>query len=645
MAFKFLKKILPSVLFICAGITLGGSIGLYMFKLPDLNEVKRLETYTPPLITKIYSADNQLISQLYTERRIHLNLENFSPYLIDALLATEDRRFFHHSGISPKGIARAFVKNITTRSFTQGASTLTQQLAKTLFLSPEKKIKRKLIEIILSYQIERKYTKNEILALYLNQVYFGSGAYGAESAALTYFNKSANDLNIAEAALIAGLPKAPSYLSPLVNPDETLKRRNQVLKNMLAENKISRQEYDESIVSEIVLETKSISTKQYAWFTSVVRSKLEEELGYELLYKSGLEIHTSLNSKIQNAVQKSIEKNMPLIEKRMKAKNINSQPECAVIAIDISTGKILALSGGKDYSTSKFNRALYAKRQPGSAFKPFIYAQAIKEGYQQNTSLRDVPTVFNLYGNKDWKPNNFSKTFSGETTIRKALTLSKNIPVVRLLDTLKPENFVSFAKEFGFTTKLSPTLSLALGSYETTLVELTSAYSVFPARGYYKKPWYIDSIAKGEEILYSKNQEIAKRVCSEREAAVMVNLLQAVIEEGTGRRAQIKGYPLGGKTGTTDNYKDALFIGFSPSIALGVWVGCDDNSSLGHLETGARTALPIWKDVMKYIADSRKYPEYFPIPDNIEYKKFDPDSGEIIDSKDKKGVIGIFIPE
>jgi penicillin-binding protein 1A len=645
MLFNFKKTIIFTLLFLCAGISLGAGIGIYVFKLSDLSEIKRLETYTPPLITKIYSSDKQLISRLYTEKRINLDLDAFSPHLTNALLATEDRKFFEHSGISPKGMLRALVTNIATASFAQGASTLTQQLAKTIFLSPEKKIKRKLIEIILAFQIEKKYTKNEILALYLNQVYFGSGAYGAESAARTYFNKSAADLNIAEAALIAGMPKAPSYLSPLVNPEPALQRRNQVLRNMLAVNKISKEEYEKYIDSQIELEASEFSYKNYAWFTSLVKEKLEQQLGYELLYKSGLEIHTSLNSQIQDKVQESIEKNMALLEKRMKAKNIKSKPECAVIAIDVNSGKIIALAGGRDYTKSKFNRALYAKRQPGSAFKPFVYALAVKEGYQQNAALRDVPTVFNIYGNKDWKPNNFSKTFSGETTIRKALALSKNIPVVRLLEKLGPNNLADFAKQFGFSTKLGATLSLALGSYETTLAELTSAYSVFPARGLYKKPWYIDSIIKDKETLYSRDQVVPKRVYPEREAAVMVDILRAVIEEGTGRRTKLNGYPLGGKTGTTDNYRDALFVGFSPSVALGVWVGCDDGSSLGSFETGAKAALPIWKDVMHYIAENRKYPEYFPVPDNIVYKKFDPDSGKIIDTKEKKGVIGVFIPQ
>ncbi|MCB9493959.1 MAG: PBP1A family penicillin-binding protein [Desulfobacteraceae bacterium] len=643
MGFKFIRTIIFTILLLTAGISLGAGIGFYVFSLPDLSEIKRLETYTPPLITKIYSSDGEVISQLYAERRIHLDLDNFSPHLTDALIATEDRKFFKHSGIYPKGILRAFIKNIATGSFAQGASTLTQQLAKTLFLSPEKKIKRKLIEIILAFQIEKKYTKNEILALYLNQVYFGSGAYGAESAALTYFNKSASELNIAEAALIAGMPKAPSYLSPLVNPKPALQRRNQVLANMLYEKKISSDQYKKFVSLPIELHRKESSVEKYSWFTSVIRQKLEDMLGYDLLYKSGLEIHTSLDSKIQNAVQSSIEKNMEHLEQRMKAKNINSKPECAVVALDVNSGKILALSGGRDYSKSKFNRALYAKRQPGSAFKPLVYALAIKEGYHQNAPLRDVPTIFNVYGKKDWRPNNFSKSFSGETTIRKALALSKNIPVIRLLETLGPKNLVTFAKTLGISSKLSPTLSLALGSYETTLIELVSAYSVFPARGFYKTPWYIEYITKSGEALFSKEDEIHKRVYPEKESAVMVDILQAVIKEGTGRSTSIKGYPLGGKTGTTDDFRDALFIGFSPSVALGVWVGCDDNSSLGYSETGAKAALPIWRDIMKFIAENKKYPEYFPLPEDIVYKKFDPDSGKIIDTDEKKGVIGIFI--
>jgi penicillin-binding protein 1A len=645
MSINFKKFIIFTFFFLSASIILGASIGIYVFKLSDLNEIKKLETYTPPHITKIYSSDKKIISQLYKEKRISLDLNDFSKYLIDALITTEDRKFFDHSGISPKGMLRALLKNIKSGSFAQGASTLTQQLAKTLFLSSEKKIKRKLIEIILAFQIEKKYTKKEILALYLNQVYFGSGAYGAEAAAQTYFSKSASELNIAEAALIAGMPKAPSYLSPLLNPEPALKRRNQVLANMLFEKKISSAQYEKFISLPIELEPQKASNENYAWFTSIVKQNLENKFGYEMLYKSGLEIHTSLDSKIQDAVNKSIKKNIKALEKRMKGKNISSKPECAVIAIDINSGKILALSGGRDYSKSKFNRAIYAKRQPGSAFKPFVYALAIKEGYEQNKTLRDVPSVFNTYGNKDWVPNNFSKTFSGEITIRKALALSKNIPVIRLLESLGPKNLISFIKTLGISSKLKPTLSLALGTYETTLIELTSAYSVFPASGIYKKPWYVEKIKKSGETIFSKKEIYRKRVYPSQEAAIMVDILQAVILEGTGKNTRIHGHPLGGKTGTTDNYRDALFIGFSPSVALGVWVGCDDNSSLGYSETGARAALPIWRDIMKYIIDNKKYPEYFPVPDNIVYKKFDPDSGKVIDTEEKKGVIGIFIPK
>lgn len=641
---NFLKRLTPIFIFFITAASLGTAIGYYVFKLPELNEIAQLETYKPAVITKIFSSDNQVIKQLYIEKRVSHPTNHFSKYLVDGLISTEDRSFYSHSGISPRGISRAVIKDIVAMSFVEGASTLTQQLAKTLFLSSEKKIKRKLLEMLLAFQIEKKYTKKEILGLYLNQVYFGSGAYGAQAAAQTFFNKSADDLTLEEAALIAGMPKAPSYLSPLNNPDKALARRNQVLMNMFLTGKISKEQMNEAKNTKIQLSQKQESENSYSWYIDHIRQKLEKQLGYDLLYKSGLNIYTALNTKIQLAAEKAVQKHMVSLEKRMKNHKVKSKPECAVIAIDIKTGKVIAMVGGKNFGESKFNRAIQAKRQPGSSFKPLIYALAIKEGYDQNCTLRDVPTIFSVKGQKDWKPKNFSRTYSGELTIRKALAKSKNIPAVRMLERLSPSKLTEFSKSLGIKSYLGNTLSLALGTYETTLIELTNAYGIFPAGGIYHEPWFIEKIEKDSDIIYQKTN-LSKRVYPKQEAAIMVDLLQAVMNEGTGKKGQINGYPLGGKTGTTDDYKDALFVGFTPSVAVGVWVGCDDGSSLGYLETGARAALPIWKDVIDEIISQRQYPEYFPVPDKIVYKKFDPDTGKILDKTSNTGVTGLFLQE
>lgn len=642
---KFLKNIPQIFLFIFFSSLLGTGIGYYIFKLPDFNEINILETYRPPVITKIYSSDNDLISQLYFEKRQNHKIKEFSPFLMEALISTEDRSFYSHIGISPRGMLRALITDIKAMSFVQGASTITQQLAKTLFLSPEKKIKRKLREILIAFQIERKYTKKEILTLYLNQIYLGSGAYGVESASRTYFGKSASELNLQEAALIAGMPKAPSYLSPLNNYARAKNRRDQVLNNMFLTGKISENDFQNAVQSEIELNPSYKEKNKYPWYISYLKLKLEKEIGYDRLYKSGLKIYTPLDEQIQKIAEKAVAKNLPALEKRMAKKKIKSKPEAAVVVIDVKTGGVLAMVGGKNFSKSRFNRATMAKRQPGSSFKPFVYALAIKDGYAQNCTLRDVPTIFNISGNKEWKPQNFSKTYSGEMTIRKALAKSKNIPAVRMAEKLSPEKLLKFVREIGIESRINPTLSMALGSYEMDLLELTNAYTVFPSGGFHKNPWFVEKIYDlNKEVIFTKDSS-SKRVYPEKESAVMVDLLSSVIKEGTGKRARLKGYPLAGKTGTTDDYRDALFVGFSPSIAIGVWVGCDDNTSLGRYETGAKAALPIWIDIMKGVIDIKKYPEYFPVPDKIFLKSFNPDNGKILDKESPWGVKGLFLNE
>ncbi len=577
------------------------------------------------------------------EKRDPVPLNRMPKYLIKALLTTEDRRFYNHSGIDIKGIMRAAFKDIVKRKFVEGASTITQQLAKTLFLTNEKTFVRKGKEAILAIQLERRYTKDEILALYLNQIYFGSGAYGVQSAAMMFFGKPIHELDLAECALLAAMPRAPSLYSPLVNPKLAMKRRNIVL--MLMKNKeiITKAEY-KAAVKEPVTRNKSVRSSVHApYFVEYVKKRLEKDFGSALLYKGGLRIETTLSLRLQNAATESIEKRLGELESRMKKKKLTLiDPQAALISIDVETGKIIAMVGGKNYERSRFNRVTAAKRQPGSAFKPVLYACAIEGGYEQNHTSMDTPVAFSHRGNTStWQPQNYDNTFKGKMTMRKALTLSKNIPAVRMIEALSCEKVIEFAKRMGIKSKLSPYLSLSLGTSEVTLMELTAAFAVFPNKGKYIRPHGIVSVKDSKGRILWKASSIQSIAMSRAGAAIMADMLEAVIVTGTGKKARIEGQYVAGKTGTTNKFKDALFVGFSPDIATGVWVGQDKYVTLGKRETGSRAAIPIWKDFMK-AALEKKEVEYFDIPDDVVHERFDTVSGNILPADSAKGVSGLF---
>jgi len=603
--FYFNKKNAAIFLLFFFGIIFGSVTGFFIALTRDLPQIRNLESFKPSSITRIYSADEVLLAEFYIEKRDPVPIKIIPDYLKKALIVTEDRSFYQHSGIDMKGILRAIYRDIKAGKFVEGASTLTQQLSKTLFLQPRKTLLRKAKEAFLSFQIERRYTKDEILELYLNQVYFGSGAYGVESAARIYFGKSVSDLDLSECALLAGLPKSPSRYSPLIDKDLALKRRNTVLKQMKNTGVISQAVFNIAKEEPLNLVKQNKTTVKAPYFIESIKLFLENTVGSSRLYKGGLTVITTLDFKLQKAAELAVEKGLSALERRMKQQFIkNPDPQCALVSLDVLSGGILSMVGGSDFSKTRFNRATIAKRQPGSAFKPIVYAYAIEQGFSQNKIILDAPVVFKI-GNrkKEWEPKNFSDDYKGEMTLRMALALSKNIPAVRLIEMLGPSSVVRFAHSLGIESTLYPNLSLALGTSGVKLINLTAAYSVFPNKGKLIEPYGVVEVMDANGRLVWRVKPQKKAVMSRESAAIITDMLRSVIQNGTAKRAKVIQRPIAGKTGTTDEFKDALFIGFSPSITTGVWVGQDTFATIGKGETGARAALPIWIEFMQKLTD------------------------------------------
>jgi penicillin-binding protein 1A len=617
------------------GITAGGLLALTR----DLPQISALENFRPPAVTRIYSADQVLLAELFAEKRDLVTLTQIPEALQTALLATEDRRFYQHSGVDIKGLMRAIAKNLLKGRYAEGASTLTQQLAKTLFLTPRKTITRKVREAILALQMERRYTKDEILTLYLNQIYLGSGAYGVGAAAKTYFDKDISQLSLSQCALIAGLPKAPSRYSPIVNPDLALKRRNVVLAQMRAVQAIDEHVYEQARMEPIVTVSNQFDNRNAPYFVQHIKKTLEANNGADQLYRGGLTIFTTLSFAYQRAAEDAVASGLEQLVQRMKISGqINPKPQAGVVVLNVTTGGIMAMVGGLSGRENGFNRATMARRQPGSAFKPIVYALAVERGFEQHQLLLDAPVVFKSpQTNQQWQPQNFSQTYAGEISIRWCLAQSKNIPAVRLIEKLGPSSVVQFGQKLGIHSNLFPDLSLALGTSEVTLLELTAAYAVFANSGKYTTPHGVSKVvgSKGN-ILWKARPE--QRIAMSREGAAIVNnMLEAVIQEGTGRRAKNLPGPLAGKTGTTNDFKDAIFVGYSPQHVVGVWVGNDDASTLGPKETGARAALPIWMQLMQKLSQQQMQ-TYFDIPDDVRQIHINPRTGVRLPATDHKAV-------
>lgn len=637
------KTIFFTLLLLAGGIICGSIIGVFIALTHDLPQIRSLEQFKPSEVTRIFSSDNVLLAELYIEKRDLIPLVQIPRHLKEAIIATEDRSFYRHSGIDLKGVLRAALRDILAAEFVEGASTITQQLAKTLFLTSQKTIMRKIKEAFLAFQLERRYTKAEILQLYLNQIYFGSGAYGVASAAQIYFGKPAHELNIAECALIAGLPKAPSRYSPIVNKSLALNRRNTVLRQMLATGIILQKEFQDAVATPIHLHKKRRESIQAPYFVDYVKRFLKDTFGSSMVFKAGLSVYTTLSFEFQKAAENAVLKGLDALQKRMQSRHLKDpHPQAALVALNIDSGAILALVGGSDFSKSPFNRAIMARRQPGSAFKPIVYAYAIEQGFTQNHTILDAPVIFKgLQNGMDWKPENFSKKFMGQMTLRKALGISENIPAVKLIEMLGTAPVAQFGRSLGIESPLRPNLSLALGTSEVSLLELTAAYAVFADRGRWIRPYGVKEIRdRDNRILWQINPE-QKIAMSRTAAAIVTDMLQGVVQQGTGRKARRIKHPIAGKTGTTDRYKDALFIGFSPAIAAGVWVGHDRHDTLGHRETGAKAALPIWIDFMSQALSKMPY-QYFDIPDDVVKVAIDPVSGQALAEDNPHAVMALF---
>jgi penicillin-binding protein 1A len=600
-----------------SGSIIGGLIVLQL----DLPEIRQLDHMRPPSTTHIYSRNDHLLDEWFIEKREQLSYSEIPQLLIKAILTTEDRSFYSHNGVCIRGIIRAIFKDIIAGKYVEGASTITQQLAKTLFLTHEKKITRKVKEAILAFQLERRYTKNEILTRYLNQVYFGSGAYGIKSAAKIYFAKNIQELTISECALIAGLPKAPSWYSPLININKATRRRNIVLKQMFDTQIISKSEYLNAKDYPIDLKKNEQLQDKPIFFLDTVRASLEEKFDSEYIYQKGLSVQTTIDTDLQCVAEQAVERHLQIIEQR-NTSLLPGDLQAAVVVIENHSGYILAMVGGRRQDENYYNRALKARRQPGSAIKPLIYAYAIEAGYSQASLILDAPVI---YGN--WRPENYSKAYSGEITFRKALALSLNIPCVRLLDQLGLPPVLGFCKKMGLNVSYNQNLTFALGSSEVSLLELTSAYMVFVNEGIYINPGVIRQVKDRRDRVLWVNRPQKHWVMSKAGAAIICDMLHAVITQGTAKKAQILDFPVAGKTGTTDNCKDAWFVGFSADISIGVWVGTDTNKTIGPKETGGKTALPIWIDIMKAV--SLKYgKKSFDIPENTMYVSVNVNTGK-----------------
>ena len=640
---RFNRKTISILFVLLVGALSGALAGAFVALTHDLPQIRSLESFRPDAVTRIYSADKVLIAELFLEKREPVPLDTIPHYLKAALIATEDRKFYTHSGVDLKGIARAIVKDIWAGEFVEGASTITQQLAKTLFLTPRKTLVRKIKEAILAFQLERRYTKEEILELYLNQVYFGSGAYGAQSASKIFFGKNVAELTIAECALVAAMPKSPSRYSPLVNPELAIKRRNIVLKQMRDTGIINGDLYQQAVKEQLQLGTGDPHTYSAPYFVDYIKKFLEETLGSDVIYKGGLSVSTTLDFRFQKAADQAVAGGLSALEARMLKHNISDpDPQAALIALDVRTGGILAMTGGKDFSRSPFNRATVAKRQPGSAFKPIVYAYAIEKGLAQNKMLLDAPIVYRgARKGQDWRPENFSESFRGEMTLRQALAVSQNVPAVRLIEMLGPFSVAQFGHSLGLESTLEPNLSLALGTSEVTLLNLTSAYAVFPNFGKKITPYGIVEVADRQGRIIWRVKPQRRLVMSRTGAAIITNMLEAVVQEGTGKKARGLSRPVAGKTGTSNSYKDALFVGFSPTVAAGVWVGNDDNRTLGNRETGARAALPIWVDFMTTALAGQPH-QYFDIPDDVVQVRIDPENGTRASENAPRAVKALF---
>ncbi len=709
----------------------------------DLPEIATLKEYRPPVVTTVYSDDNRKIAEFYRERRFVVPLEKMPPQLIQAFVAAEDARFYQHPGVDILSIVRAFLKNLEAGHVVQGGSTITQQVTKSFLLTPERSYRRKLREAILAYRIDRAFSKEEILFLYLNQIYLGHGAYGVQAAAENYFGKSVTDLNTAECAMLAGLPQAPSDYSPYRHPDRARERQAYVLRRMVEVGYITEAEAKTAEEKELEIKPRrNYFMDTVPFYTEHIRRYVADNFGEKLLYEGGLEIHAAVNIEMQQAARAAIDKGLRALDRRhhryrgpdghiepdaieahlakltadkpetppepgairqgvvtaidagsgnatirtadmtgrldsdairwkrdvenqslavgdlvqvmLKKKpedgdawpvRITQTPpaEAALVSIETGTGFVKAMVGGKDFRKSQFNRAVQSRRQPGSAFKPIIYAAALDKGFTPASVIIDNAIVYSGGGHaRDlWKPKNYDRKFYGPTLLRKALAKSRNLSTVKILQDIGVEYAVDYAHKLGIESDLYPDLSLALGASGVSLLELVRAYSVFANLGELIEPVFITKILDRDGNILVESDTEGERVIEQSTAYLMTSLLESVVREGTGARVRALGRPAAGKTGTTNNLHDAWFMGFTPGYVTGTWVGHDQERPLGRRETGSRAASPIWLDFMKTILADKPVRK-FQVPGGVVFSKIDAKTGLLPSDSTEKVIFECF---
>lgn len=722
-----------------AVVSVLGIAGYLFYILARLPRVDRLADYKPPIVSQVFGDDGTLVGEFYLERRIVVPVNKMPRKLIQAFVSAEDANFYTHGGIDYFGIVRAAVKNILSMRKKEGASTITQQVTKSMLLTPEKKFSRKIKEAILAKRMEEKLTKDEILYLYLNQIYLGGGAYGVQAASETYFGKNVEQLNLAEMAMLAGLPKAPNTYSPVKHLDKARERQAYVLDRMVKEGYITPVEAEHARNTPITIHPmKKVNNEQSAYFLENLRIQLEEKYGEDQLYKGGLKIYTTMNAGMQRAAYESVRNGLKQVDKRqgfrgpekylketdvdafcgkveegidsdllktgetypgvvvgfnpvkgeavirvgdrngvLNRKNmswagrlgmINSygKPEkgnrsltlgsvievsvvspeinktaaqfaldqvpdvqAALVAIDPRTGGIKAMVGGYDFKKSQFNRAIQSRRNAGSAFKPVIYAAALDKGLTPATVIEDSEVEYPDGTGKIWKPKNYDGLFRGPVTMREALTNSINIVSVKIMEQIGASYAVEYAQKLGFTSPIPANLALALGAASVSPIELTSAYAVFANKGLLLSRNMIIKVTDNEGvILQETSPPVPIPVISPETAYLITNLMQSVVASGTGHRASIVGRPVAGKTGTTNDSKDAWFVGYIPQLVTGVWVGYDQERSLGAGGSGGQAAAPIWAEFMQKSVLGLPT-EDFEAPENVTFVLINPRTGKL----------------
>lgn len=713
--------------------------GVYYYLSQDLPRINTLKDYRPQTVTSVFSDDGRKIGEFYKQRRIVIPLSEMPEDLIHAFVAAEDSRFREHPGIDLPSIVRAFVKNFKAGTIVQGGSTITQQVTKSFLLTPERTYTRKIKEAILAYRIEKKFTKDEILYLYLNQIYLGHGAYGVEAASENYFGKHVKDMNLAECSMLAGLPQAPSRYSPFRFPKRAKQRQVYVLNRMKEDGYITNLQATEAMELKLDIKPrKNWFIERVPCYTEHVRRYVEKKYGEDVLYTQGLQIHTAVNIELQKmgreAVNKGLleldrrtgyrgpQKNIPalmiedfcadvadkmenqLLEKdktyqavvlkvddknkvthirvgdykgvihldtmkwarkpdlevayfQTKVRNPSTvfkqgdviqvqlkddildkkeyefmlfqEPvaQSALLSIEAETGHVKVMIGGRDFRDSQFNRAYQSRRQPGSAFKPIIYAAALDQGYTPATVIIDSPVVYkDTERDFTWKPQNYKEKFFGPTLFRQALVKSRNIVTIKILQDIGIDYVIDYSRKLGIASHINQDLSIALGSSGVSLLEIVNAFSVFSNLGYLIEPVFITKIYDRDGNLLETSRLIRKKVIDMSTAYIMTNIMESVVKSGTGWRIKALKRPVAGKTGTTNNLFDAWFLGYTPRYTTGVWVGLDQEAPLGKGETGSRAASPIWLDFMQS-ALKGKPARTFNVPEGIVFAKIDAKTG------------------